>query len=169
MVLFWTSKADFASSLWIRNLPKSYPSFNKTISSTVESLQIKKKVKIKGENGFLWIILPGGSSSLLLEHGQPTFRISQGRTRLRSRLMVHCISLVTQGRGMADPTVSQSFSAHVSQCPAVPQFGVGTVTPRRADPTVRQTTSTHLGCHLPTWMWDREQGQACWRAKSQHG
>lgn len=46
MVLFWTSKADFASSFWIRDLPKC---FNKTGFSTVGSLQIEKKVKIKGE------------------------------------------------------------------------------------------------------------------------
>lgn len=44
MVLFWTSKADFGSSLWIRKLPKC---FNKTVSSTVGSLKIKKRVKIK--------------------------------------------------------------------------------------------------------------------------
>lgn len=66
---------------------------------------------------------------LQLEHGQPTASMSQGGTRVRSRLMTCCISIVAQGSHCRSHCLPVRPVA-----PAAPQLGAGMVTSRTRSP-----------------------------------
>lgn len=118
------------------------------------------------ERRLVWIIPPGGNSSLQLEHGQPTASTSQGRTRIRSRLMTCCISIVAQGSHCRSHCLPVRPMA-----PAAPQLRAGMVTSRtRSPPHDAHRKPTSVMPRSPLQMRDGAQGQACWRKKKpRHG
>lgn len=117
MVLFWTSKADFGSSLWIRKLPKC---FNKTVSSTVGSLKIKKRVKIKENkrvcvNHSIWWeqFFAAWAWAARSQH-----LLRQDTTEIQTHDSLHlpCYPRQRHGRSPCLP-VSQRTSVPVPSCP----------------------------------------------------